>query len=291
MKIKLSILFLIFLLLLSSSAKAQLSSVKSLHSPSMVKKFADYLFCQKDYLRSFYEYRNYIRTQKDDTVRFKMALVLRKLKRYDEALTYFKGLFFNSDFNDDARNEYFKTLFVADRLNLVLQNAGNSFYQTEDSLSVPLKLSLTAALLSKPKLPDSSLFSRAFSSPAFKEMIAFYDKRKSLPYKAPATAALLSAVLPGAGKIYTENYGDGITAFLFTTVLGYLSYDNFRAHHQFRAWLFTGLTALFYGGNIYGSYAAAQIFNAKVRFNFAEEVKSFLNAKNYFVKKYNFLCN
>jgi TM2 domain-containing membrane protein YozV len=294
MEIKLQKLRFVFLLIfalpLPAKVNAQGKAINSMHSPVNVRKFADYLFCRKDYLRSFYEYRNYLKSESNDTVRFKIAIAFQQMQRYTEALDNFKGLFFNSDFVNSARNEFFKTLFLDDSLNYIRQIAGNSFYQTEDSLKIPLKLSLASGLLLNEALPDSSLFSRVFSTPDSKKMIGFYSRRKNLPYKNPTTAALLSTVIPGLGKIYTENYSDGITAFLFSTVLGYIAYDNFRAHHSFRAWLFTGLTGLFYGGNIYGSYAAAQIFNAKVRFNFTEEVKSFLKKKNYFIPEYKFLC-
>ncbi len=284
------VLLLIFPLLFSTKVNAQGKVINSFHSPANVKKFADFLFCQKDYLRSFYEYRNYLKHESNDTVRFKIAIGFQQMKRYTEALGDFKGLFFNSKFVNSARNEFFKTLFLDDSLNYIRQIYNSPFYQTDDSLKIPLKLSLSASLLLIDPLPDSSLFSRAFSTNASKKMLVLYLRRRTLSYKDPATAALLSTVVPGLGKIYTENYSDGITAFLFTTVLGYIAYDNFRAHHLFRAWLFAGLTGLFYGGNIYGSYSAAQIFNAKVRFNFTETVKSFLKKKNYFIPKYKFLC-
>ena len=267
---------------------AQSSGVNPFYRPENIKKFAEYLFKQKDYLRSFYEYSRYLRTQNNDTVRFKIALGFQRMHRYAEALTHFEGLFFNSSFTNQSRNEFFKTLFLSDSLKYLTKIADKKFYRTCDSLRIPVKLAFAAKLFLKSPLPDSVAFSRAFDGNEKPAMNKFYSERKSLPYKEPLTAALLSTAVPGLGKIYTGNYGDGITAFIFTTALGYIAYDNFGAGHNFRAWLFSGLTALFYGGNIYGSYAAAQIFNAKVNFNFIEKVGKYLESKNFFIPEYKF---
>ena len=100
--------------------------------------------------------------------------------------------------------------------------------------------------------------------------------------KNPVKAAWLSTIIPGAGKIYTEDYGDGITAFLFVGVLTYLAVDNFNADHDFRGYLFSALSAYFYAGNIYGSYSSAQIFNVKYRTSIDNDIKKFLESVNYF---------
>ena len=87
------------------------------------------------------------------------------------------------------------------------------------------------------------------------------------------------------GKIYTGEIGDGITAFLSTAVSAYLAYSNFKNDHQFRGWLFTGLTAFFYTGNIYGSAVSAQTYNARIQINFEKEVKLFFEQRNYFLPR------
>ena len=102
------------------------------------------------------------------------------------------------------------------------------------------------------------------------------------------TAGILAALLPGAGKIYTNNYSDGIFAFLVTGIISYISYTDFKAHHQFRGWLFAGLTSFFYGGNIYGSVASVQIYNAGINFKLNSDMKIYLEENNYFVPDYEF---
>ena len=116
----------------------------------------------------------------------------------------------------------------------------------------------------------------------------FYLEKINPPYKSETAAVLLSILIPGAGKIYSDQIGDGIFAAIATGLCGYLAYDNFRAEHNFRGWIFSGLTAFFYAGNIYGSAASAQIYNAGIRFNFSKDVKLYLEQQNYFTPEYDF---
>ena len=98
----------------------------------------------------------------------------------------------------------------------------------------------------------------------------------------------MSAVIPGLGKIYTEQYGDGVMAFLSTTVLGYIAYTDFKAGHQTRGWIFTAATAGFYAGSIYGAAASAQIYNARISFDFRNGVKLLLENNNYYAPRINY---
>jgi len=282
-------IFLLLSFLSFRALNAQSDKLSPFHKLDNIRKFGDFLFCQGDYLRSFYEYGNYLKKENNDTLRFKIALAFQRMKRFDEASVYFADMFFNSDFENESRNEYFKTLFLAERFSEIEKYSKDNFYLPTDTLNVPKKLAVTAFLFGD-LLPDSSEFVRLFPSRRYAKMLDFYKRRKNLTVKNPYIAAGLSAFVPGLGKIYTENYGDGVTAFIFTSLLGYITYDNFRAGHSFRGWVFAGLTAWIYAGNVYGSFASAQIFNAKLRFDFKEEVKRFLEKVNYFLPSYKFLC-
>ena len=118
----------------------------------------------------------------------------------------------------------------------------------------------------------------------------FYDRKQNPHYKSPLLAAVFSSIIPGSGKVYADKLGDGIFAFLTTGVFTFLAYDNFKADHKFRGWLFGGLAGLFYAGNIYGSAAAAQIFNAGVQFNFQNDIQIYLTKKKHYLPEYDF-CN
>jgi hypothetical protein len=83
--------------------------------------------------------------------------------------------------------------------------------------------------------------------------------------KSPLFAGILSAIVPGLGRVYTGDYGDAAASLFITSIFAYLAYSNFFDGHYQRAWIFTGIAAFFQGGNIYGSVAAAKIYNESQR--------------------------
>jgi hypothetical protein len=266
-------------------------SSPDLLSPANRMKFGNYLFCQKDYLRAVNEYQSSLQTINNDTARFKMAYGLAEMGRLTEAADDFKGLFFSSPLFEEARFEFYKTNFLTGDYQNFRELVDNKTYHTVRYKNEVNKLNNVSYLLTNNLLPDSSDFFSPFNNSEKDTLLNFYKRKINPGYKSIPLAAALSAVLPGLGKIYTEEYGDGITAFIATGILTYLSIDNFNAGHKFRGYLFGGLAALFYAGNIYGSAASAQIFNAGIKFNFEKDVKFFLNEKKYFEPDYKFLCN
>jgi len=137
--------------------------------------------------------------------------------------------------------------------------------------------------------PDKPL-KLTFNSNQQRTVSMLYDYKYNPPYKNPAWAGIFSAIIPGSGKMYVGEWGDGITGLLITSLFAFLAYDNFKANHNTRAWIFTGIGTFFYAGNIYGSIASAKIFNARIDFEFKNGLKLFLEKENYFLPEYEF-CN
>jgi len=84
-------LFLFFLLCLTTAQFAQTVNV-DFNSPEKIKKFADYLFCDKDYLRAALEYERLKNINKSDTIDFKIALSYSYIKDYYTAIQKFSGI-------------------------------------------------------------------------------------------------------------------------------------------------------------------------------------------------------
>jgi TM2 domain-containing membrane protein YozV len=113
------------------------------------------------------------------------------------------------------------------------------------------------------------------------------NKKKYPDYKSATIAGILS-IIPGAGKVYTTNYTDGLTSFLLTGLFTFLAYDNFRNSHHFRGYLFSFAAIGFYLGNIYGSIVSAHRYNRNYNEKIITETDDYLKKKNYFIKKVNF---
>jgi TM2 domain-containing membrane protein YozV len=253
----------------------------NIFSPENIRKFADYLYCQKDYLRAIEEFEKYLPESPDDTIKFKIALSYKMIGSFKKAEDLFIELSESSLLSDEAKLELFKTRFFSKDYSS-LQRLYRDYKAFPKRYNSEIRsLYYLSYLFSKDDLPEENVFLNSFPQINRPQMREFYLRKKYPNYKSPTAAALLSAIIPGAGKFYTKDYGDAVTAFIVNGLLGYLALDNFQSRHTFRAWVFTGLGIAFYGGNIYGSAASAQIYNAGIDFNFSNELRFYLNKNNY----------
>jgi TM2 domain-containing membrane protein YozV len=251
------------------------------------KLFADYLFCEGDYIRAVEEYEAIRDKIKNDTIDFKIMLCYSEVGLYSESNKSLSRINGNSAFRWTGLHLQLK--------NKLIENPGG--LRVFHDMPLPSEVSKRKRkLISTSNLFDEELifnkedFLSAFENDERETISYFYNLKMNPPYKSPALAGILSAVVPGSGKMYVREWGDGITALLVTGLFAFLAYDNFRANHNTRAWIFTGLGAFFYAGNIYGSVASAQIFNARINFEFENGLNLFLEQKNYFMPDYDF-CN
>ncbi len=283
---------LVSLIIFSSIAFSQenkSADTLNLFSPSNIKNFADYLFCQQDYLRAAAEYQRYLSFGSNDTVEFKIGIAYSSMGDYNSAADKFNSIKKNSLFYPIAQMEFLKSVFQTEDYPVFRNIYTERFLDMkEEEKSRAKSLYNFSYLFTKNSLPDENSFINTFPKGEQNRIKSFYEWKKDPPEKSPFTAALLSAVIPGAGKFYVHKYSDGIWGFLTSVGFAFLAYDNFHAGHNFRAWVFTGLAAGFYAGNIYGSAAAAQIYNVQINMDFVNELRSFLENQNYFLPVFNF---
>lgn len=101
---------------------------------------------------------------------------------------------------------------------------------------------------------------------AEREFDSIYKSRYEEKKKSPWLAAAASAVVPGLGKVYAGQLGEGISAFLLTGAMGAISAEH---------WLKDGpgnwktivpmvIGGILYLGNIYGSYMSVSIYNQRI---------------------------
>jgi TM2 domain-containing membrane protein YozV len=278
------IVCIIFLFNSQIFAQKDFSGPTDIYSPANIKRFADYLFCIDDYLRAAIEYEKYLDNNFNDTVEFKIGLSYLNIGNYKESLSWFGRIKLNSGCYNNAQDEYFRSIFELGDFYVFR----DKYLQRVNNSKETKKLFYFSYFFTNDKLPPPKDFFPSFNSNEKGMVKKFYREKIDPPYKSETTAVILSILIPGAGKIYTDQIGDGIVAAIATGLCGYLAYDNFRAKHNFRGWIFSGLTAFFYAGNIYGSAASAQIYNAGISFNFSKDVKLYLEQKNYFTPEYDF---
>jgi TM2 domain-containing membrane protein YozV len=79
-------------------------------------------------------------------------------------------------------------------------------------------------------------------------------------------STLLSAILPGAGQLYSGRAGDGAYSFLTVAGTGLVAWwfaaePAVRDRTRVKVSIFGVITALFYAGNVYGANVAARDYN------------------------------
>lgn len=276
---------LLFQIIISAAVLAQNINF---NSPENIRLFADFLFCDRDYLRAIDEYEKYLSYSDEDTIRFKIALAFSAIGDQYNAIKNFNSLQETSKLYQISRIEELKSLFNLKQFSQLNSKANELNQLKSDYSDIAKKIVNLSYLLNNESMPSEKIFLEPFDVQEKTIVQNFYFQKTNPDYKSEVLSGVYSAIIPGLGKIYTENYSDGITSFLLTGLFSYLAYTNFNNDHPVRAWIFTLAGAGFYAGNVYGSIASAQIFNAKINFDFINDVYSFIEEKKYFIPEYDF---
>ena len=107
------------------------------HSTENIKKFADYLFCEKDFLRANLEYQKLENIIENDTIRFKIGLGFLNIGDYSNSIQKLTKITTVSTLFNDAKLLQLKAYFLSDNYNafrsFYLNNfpIKNSDYQTD----------------------------------------------------------------------------------------------------------------------------------------------------------------
>jgi tetratricopeptide (TPR) repeat protein len=86
------------------------------------------------------------------------------------------------------------------------------------------------------------------------------------PWKSPLKAAAASALIPGLGYIYTDNYTLGFISFATNGLFLYLIYDGYKKQNDLQMIFFSLVELSFYNYSIIGSIKSAHDYNSSDSF-------------------------
>lgn len=247
-------------------------------SPENILKFGDHLFQEGDYKRAIGEYERYLFFADDgdgrDWATYRIGLSYEMIGEYERALSFYKRL------NDQEALYrmgcvYFKMGDFAGSLD-VLRRLEGAEGVSERAICLEgagLMMLGRADRARSILMPILSSKSKDVASVAGK-LLKLMPQMESRPGKSPLLAAFLSALLPGAGKIYSGRKYDGLYSLLVVGFSAGMAYDGFKDNgiRSGKGWLFGGAALFFYLGNIYGSAIAAGEFNAGESKRLREEI-------------------
>jgi len=250
--------------------------------PDQVLRFAEYLYNEGEFLRAAGEFQRYLflapAAADADSVCYLMAKAALRGGDYPRAQSIIES------FTDKYRNSIF-----APRLGIygsIIEYYRGNYNESiklalaESEACRPLKRLIVALNYVNLGLYDSARIWADVSSdsghvsvnPSYPcgpyerlsaELYLKIPLADTVPFKNPTTAAVLSAILPGAGKIYCGRTMDGLYSLLLIGLAGWQAYDGFHddGSKSVRGIIFGAAAGTFYAANIYGSSVAARLRN------------------------------
>jgi hypothetical protein len=171
-------------------------------------------------------------------------------------------------------NQYFfKSRFFQGISLVYLKNhkeASHVFARIEpaDSLTNELKtFELAGIALLRKEYKTFSELSKQFTRQYYpfskqeSNFLTYHQDLLKVKKRSPLIAGLMSAVVPGAGKVYAGQLGQGVAIFLQNTIFALQAYEGYRKDgpRSARFLIYGGLFTVFYIGNVWGSVLSVQI--------------------------------
>jgi TM2 domain-containing membrane protein YozV len=254
-------------------------------APAAVAAFADHLFAQGDYLRAGYEYERYLFGQllegdSSAAAHERAGRAFRCAGDYPRALDHFRRMQ-EAAAGDEERQR------AAAEIGLSLLHEGDAagslaLLQAEPGWqdSSRLRLLCGGDLILLGRWEEAQAAVGGLPGREAGELVSLARRGASLRRRSPALAAVLSAVIPGAGKMYAGETGDGLQSLLLIGALAALSAASFHADGvaSWRGWLYASFGGAMYAGNLYGSAISARRWNQKQEEALREDLQALLPA-------------
>lgn len=239
---------------------AQISDTSSTN----ISGFADFLFMQKEYSFAAEEYEKLYFYNPSNLYIFEKWLVSSRLSKKGSIL---ERVHINQHTPTPILNEYFKSAITFNRFDLA-----GEVIDLQSSKTFP-SVHLTSMLEGLFLLQNGYNEKKEITDPILKEYLGKYQNTHK---KSPFMAGLFSAIVPGSGRVYTNDYANGIISLLFVAGTAYQSYVRFNKNgiRSYGGWIYGGISAGFYIGNIYGSAMSAGYYNKMKKREIDEMVKT-----------------
>ena len=241
------------------------------YQPANIRKFADYLYAQGDYLRAAGEYQRYLFSQltafENDVLR-RIAESYRLGGQPDRAVQFLQ----TQPDSNLVRYELGATYFLIGRYDESVRflKESQDLFQGEDYRWKSQLLIGMNKLMQKrweSAIQHFDQFDLSGAPEAVGHRVSVYKRHaedgRDLPSKSPLLAGFLSTALPGSGRFYVGRSNDALLTVFLLGVLGWGAYDGFSENgvSSRKGWTLGTIGGIFYLGNIYGSVVAAQRHN------------------------------
>jgi len=286
----------VLVILLSTAFLSVVASAEPFdyYSSENVRKFADFLYAEGDYLRAAGEYQRYLfysthgriqspalTIENTAQIHYKIALCYRLGGKTEQAIHTFETLLQahpESPLASSAIYQIGVSYFLMEQFEQSAQFLRETLSDMVDAqqLAEAQQLIGVSHLMQKQWFEAGEIFKALQESDIIevKESATGYhtyaERGAQLPTHSPFLAGFLSTILPGAGRLYTGRPADALTSLLTVGVMGWQAYDGFSRDgiSSTKGWTFGTLGGIFYLGNIYGSVISARVYNRHIENEF-----------------------
>jgi len=232
------------------------------------ERYADHLFEKGKFLESEKEYDRLFKMDPENI--FYLERLLQSLietKQYNKAIKKTDSLY-SDDYcicPKEIMNIYLKLKIITEEYESC--NKYLNIKSLKDTLKVVEYKTAIFMLKEDYEKATALLYSNSsFSKNESKKingLKVLLEEAGSFEMKKPYIAGILSAVIPGSGKAYSDDPKNGFLAF---SIIALYTWQSFRAFEEdgigsVYGWTFGALAIIFYAGNIYGSYKSALKIN------------------------------
>lgn len=125
---------------------------------------------------------------------------------------------------------------------------------------------------------DAILATAGPETPVIAGLRQIVRESREAPLRSEAVAGLMSAVVPGSGKVYAGRPTDGLFSLVAISFCTWQAIDGFedRGSRSTKGWVFGTVAAGYHAGNIYGSVLAARIHNQNVKLQLSARTREVL---------------
>jgi tetratricopeptide (TPR) repeat protein len=243
--------YILYCILLSSSLH---TFGQDLFSLEKSKYYANYLFTAEDYRQAITEYERVYFFEPTDSTLSKLLVCYRYTKQYEKGIErYQNSRSIRKILLPKVFDEYNKLLLESGHFELLTIELSQNKQLADSTISnTKLKANLLQGKWNSANLALSGMKSEdVFYQNAQKTV----NRGLALKYKSVPKAVLLSAIIPGAGKAYANNWKDGLFSLLLTAGAGYQGFRAFKklGPQSLLGYAYTGIGVGFYIGNLVGT--------------------------------------
>lgn len=270
-------LFVFFLLLLPVATSAEAL-------PAQLQ-FADNLAAEGDYYRAITEYKRFLFLEPDSPlipdVRLALATSLIAGKRWQQADTSLETLLSlhpQSQAAAKGRRLYADSAYERDEFGLARERYRALARAQPDPTTLDytnLRIGWTFLEQDRPQKARANF--SLLPQPQKNRLVEDLEAYQSLAQKSPLVAGSLSAILPGAGQLYTGRLRQAALSLLLNGAFILGALEAFHDENYATGGILFFFELGWYGGNIYNAVNNAHKFNERIKHDYKQQMRSRLN--------------